>query len=80
MNIKEIVEKYLKDHSYDGLCNPNFSCGCGLKDGLFPCDDLCGLDCVPAMAKIATKEDVNEESDFKVGDKIFVPAENKEAR
>ena len=79
MNIKEIVEKYLKDNGYDGLCNSDFSCGCGLKDGLFPCNEPFSADCVPARSKIATEEDMNDESDFEVGEEIFFPVKDKEA-
>jgi hypothetical protein len=37
MNAKEIVEKYLKDNGYDGLCNSREACGCRIND-LFPCE------------------------------------------
>jgi hypothetical protein len=35
MTIKEVITKYLKDNSYDGLAGNN--CGCGVDD-LMPCD------------------------------------------
>ena len=81
MSIKEIIEKYLKENGYDGLCNPDISCGCGLKDGLFPCElDLCDVnDCVVAISKIATEEDIDDESDFEIGDEIFILPEDRKA-
>ena len=80
MSIKEIIEKYLKENGYDGLCNPDISCGCGLKEGLFPCEgDYSVLDCVAAVSKIATKDDIDDWGDFEVGDEIFIPAKEKEA-
>ncbi len=48
MTVLEIVRKYLEENGYDGLCNPELECGCGLSD-LAPCGEL-GLDCVPAHA------------------------------
>jgi hypothetical protein len=43
MNLREIVESYLKANGYDGLCEPGSECGCELAD-LIPCGvnaDLC---------------------------------------
>jgi hypothetical protein len=37
MNVTEIVEKYLTDNGYDGLCDIGEECGCHIGD-LFPCD------------------------------------------
>jgi len=37
MNVYRVVEKYLADNGYDGLCNPREECGCHISD-LFPCD------------------------------------------
>jgi len=39
MTVKKIVEQYLIEHEFEGLCNGNNECGCGIDD-LFPC----GLD------------------------------------
>jgi hypothetical protein len=46
MNVKEIIEKYLVDNGYDGLCGDE--CGCAIGD-LRPCDGP-NEDCVPAFA------------------------------
>ncbi len=43
MNVKEIIEKHLKDNGLDGLYHPEEPCGCFLDD-LIPCGenaDLC---------------------------------------
>jgi len=37
MTILEIVEKYLKENEFDGLCNSNSQCACKLDD-LMPCE------------------------------------------
>ena len=47
MNVKEIIIKHLKDNGFDGLCNPEAPCGCGIDD-LAPCGDLDFIDCQPA--------------------------------
>lgn len=49
MNVKKIITEYLKANGYDGLCNPDLPCGCGL-DNLFPCEDceLIMATCQPA--------------------------------
>jgi hypothetical protein len=52
MNIKKIVEKYLKENRCDGLCCPEI-CGCGLED-LMPCGEI-SFDCFPAK-KIFCKD------------------------
>ena len=45
MNIKEILETWLKDHGYDGLVSDCEECACKIGD-LAPCD--CSfLDCKP---------------------------------
>jgi hypothetical protein len=38
MTIKEIVEKYLKENGYDGLCHVYADCACRIGD-LMPCDE-----------------------------------------
>jgi hypothetical protein len=37
MNVRKIVETYLRSNGYDGLCNPEHECGCPLV-GLSPAD------------------------------------------
>ena len=71
MTIREIIVEALKRFGADGVCNPEFSCGCGLDD-LSPCESDSILMCEPAKRKIATAEDVAEESEYEVGDEIFV--------
>jgi hypothetical protein len=46
MNVHQIIEKYLADNGYDGLCNPKRACGCYIDD-LFPYD----YDCDPAQCQ-----------------------------
>ena len=45
MNVKEIVQKYLQENGYDGLCDEWHECGCQIND-LMPCGEYCG-DCIP---------------------------------
>ena len=53
MNVIEIIKEYLTNNGYEGLCNPDIECGCGMR-GLMPCGEYSG-DCEPAM--FHTKED-----------------------
>ena len=41
-----IVVDHLRDNGFDGLCNPDLECGCGLDD-FTPCDEP-SFDCKPA--------------------------------
>lgn len=43
MTIKEIVEKYLTENGFDGLCHAYVGCGCRIGD-LMPCDEP-GVNC-----------------------------------
>jgi len=43
--VRNIVESYLRDNGFDGLCYPEIVCGCGV-DGLAPCGGF--SDCRPA--------------------------------
>ena len=45
MNIKEIVEKYLRENGFDGLVSEDYECGCELDD-LMPCSEF-NSDCQP---------------------------------
>ena len=55
MNAKMIVEEWLREHKFDGLCNPDVPCGCLCGD-LAPCDALFA-ECQPGH-----REDVDEHS------------------
>lgn len=46
MNCLDIIAKFLTENGFDGLCNYDAECGCGVES-LCPC---CGdfSDCVPA--------------------------------
>lgn len=44
MDVKEIVEKYLRDNGYDGLVDPG-NCSCAIGD-LAPCGECC-MRCEP---------------------------------
>ena len=46
MTVIEIVAEFLRTHGYDGLCNPDAECGCGLDD-FVPCGAVI-VDCLPA--------------------------------
>ena len=81
MTIKDILIEWLKSHGYDGLCNPDISCGCGIRseqDDFMPCGGDYGVSsCEPAMMKIATEDDIDDESEFDIGDEIFIPIKEK---
>ena len=64
MTVGEIVKQWLEDHGCDGLCDPDFECGCGIDD-LNPCGGLCD-DCIPARRV-----------EGEVG-KVYVPIEDDE--
>ena len=40
MTAKEILENWLREHKYDGLCEPYTECGCGLDDLIGPCEGM----------------------------------------
>lgn len=46
-NVREIVAQWLRENHYDGLCNPDGECGCGLDD-LMPCQCINERECVCA--------------------------------
>lgn len=50
MNVKDIVENYLQDNGYDGLCNTEQECGCRIDD-LFACDS-CPDKCQPGHIRL----------------------------
>lgn len=45
--VKSIMEVWLRENHYDGLCGDD--CGCGVED-LMPCSRWAG-DCEPAMRR-----------------------------
>ena len=55
MEVKDIIIKYLRDNSYDGLCNPDIECACGIEDPYCcNCDGI--LNCQPAYKNICMPE------------------------
>lgn len=67
MTICEIVEAWLVANGYDGLCDYEEECGCGIND-LMPCGDP-GMCC-----EAAHKEKTPEGSEF---DELFVPGKGE---
>lgn len=53
MNLRNIVEKWLKDNNYDGLAGD--CCGCELND-LMPCDEP-NAECQPVYKRICPGEE-----------------------
>lgn len=49
--VKEIVKKWLIDNKYDGLCDPDYECGCEVND-LMPCD-MPNVDCMAGVKGVA---------------------------
>jgi len=45
-NCKEIIQKYIRDNNYDGLCNIYIECGCSIDDICLM--ESCFDECVPA--------------------------------
>jgi hypothetical protein len=39
MTVREIIEAYLKEHGYDGLCDDE--CGCSIDDLMECCSGFC---------------------------------------
>lgn len=60
--VKEIVAEWLRANHYDGLCNPEAECGCGLDD-LMPCDWVSERDCVGAY-KTPSPDGCNEDGEW----------------
>ncbi|MDD5540472.1 MAG: hypothetical protein PHG61_07270 [Candidatus Marinimicrobia bacterium] len=76
MTVYEIVREYLVTHGADGLAGEG--CGCGVEDGLFPCECF-PFDCMPAIKHKATEEDA-EEYDCDVGDDIYISISHSDRR
>ena len=58
MNGKEIIQDWLKEHGYDGLCLPDDDCGCVIDD-LVPCDSD------PCLCR-AGKKRMKEDGDWEI--------------
>lgn len=52
---RELLSLALQDRDFDGLCNPDADCGCGLDDPM-PCSEFYG-DCVAAFKWRCETED-----------------------
>lgn len=74
MNVYGIVEKYLKDNGYDGLCTDD--CGCHLDD-LMPCCSEGAMDCVSGYKM--TEAEARKRFDDTFEDCDFIIVEGKEA-
>lgn len=61
MDLKQIAAVWLAANGYDGLCNGDIFCGCGLDD-LMPCDSSCAT-CRPAV-RIECSEDCEYQGDW----------------
>lgn len=55
-NCRDIIKEYLIKNKYDGICNPELECGCGLND-FIPCDCLDFNECYPAYKGICKDKD-----------------------
>ena len=62
MNIGEITIKFLTDHKYDGLCNSDYECGCGVDD-FAPCGDSF-RNCKPAYKMKDTSQQSGEYDEY----------------
>lgn len=64
MNIKEIVEAYLKENRFDGLYSGFYNCECQLGD-LFPCNFEGAENCVLGYCQNHTvKQTQDKDFDF----------------
>lgn len=63
MNVRKIVEEYLREHGFDGLYYPG-ECGCDLEN-LMPCMEFGAMGCVPGYYC----EPTSSEYDFCIGPK-----------
>jgi hypothetical protein len=57
MNVLQIIEKYLRENGYDGLCNVDYECGCSVDD-LAPCCEYMN-ECEVAYKVKLNKKDRN---------------------
>jgi hypothetical protein len=81
MIIRKIVEKYLRDNSYDGLFNEEDNCACDLNGLLSCCDSTFSgediVNCKPGYKIIITEKNKQKyeesDSDIKTGDWLISP-------
>jgi hypothetical protein len=84
--VRDIIIDYLKSNECDGLCHPDFHCGCGIEDIL---NDDCCYDyfylwyCIPAKKTVVTEEMIeNDESlreeGIEAGEVIYVSVKEDE--
>lgn len=67
--IIQIVKDWLENNGYDGLCHPDYECGCQLND-LMPCGDPCS-NCVAGRKRIPRDDEPNPEGyDFFIDPEI----------
>jgi len=71
ITVKEMVEVYLRDNGFDGLCS--MDCGCRLGD-LMPCDEV-NPDCEAAYEVLGEPE---EPGDFFMASKKPGPVGHEE--
>jgi len=68
MKTIDIVKKYLTENGYDGLCNADTECGCGLND-FAPCGDGPYPTCETAKARPLKECEYAGEAE--VGDTVY---------
>jgi len=71
--VRDIIESYLRDNGFDGLCEPDTECGCGLDD-LAPCGGII-QDCHPAYRIRRPDGDPEEDDPFYTFDFDHKPTE-----
>ncbi len=69
MNVRGIIQQYLKDNGYDGLFYPG-ECACKVDD-LIPCNADCYMDCEPGYVTPCNCGD----HDFHIGPKQLKTSE-----
>lgn len=71
--MKQVITEYLKSVGADGLAKEG--CGCGIEDGIIPCDNG-PMMCVPAKKHIITQADLEDDSlnlcDPEIGDIVYI--------
>lgn len=62
MNVKEIIEKHLRDNGFDGLVNTDIPCGCLIGE-LIICDSVDYRDCKPGYKATCTDKCEHDRGD-----------------